>query len=589
MTGIVLVLFLFLCAPWPHVAAAQIRYRTEIVGVDAPDLLRVLREASQLVAYEDRPPPGEAALARRAAADLERLDAVMRSEGYYDAVLSHTLDTTADPARVIVSIEPGSRYVLTEVHLVDPQGGQPRLLQGHAPSTFGLAIGGPARAAPIVDAEEKIVRVLREQGFPLAAVPERRVVIDQATKTMAVTYTVDTGPLAAFGATMVTGLDRLMRDHVDRRLQWREGALYDIRLIENTRRKLVNTGLFATVRITPGSAVGPDGRIPINIDITERPPRSIGAGVNYDSGTGAAARAFWEHRNLFGEAEALRLRGELGQRRQAASTTFRKPDIFRVDQDLLADITAENESFEAYDRTRVRAFSGLEWAIDDTLTVGAGGEIERTRIDENVRTRTYTLVGTPMFVRRDATDNLLDPRTGSRQTLTVTPYLGALGSDFTFVSSRLSASFYHPLDDDRRFVLAAFGAVGSIVGESRDTLPKDQRLYIGGGGSIRGYGYQLVGPLDQFGDPIGGRSSIELGVELRIQITDTIGIVPFFEGGDVYESSLPKLSTDLFYGAGLGLRYHTPIGPVRLDVAFPLDRRPEDDAFQIYISLGQAF
>jgi translocation and assembly module TamA len=259
------------------------------------------------------------------------------------------------------------------------------------------------------------------------------------------------------------------------------------------------------------------------------------------------------------------------------------------DQDFVASVTAESEDLIAFDRDRVLGFVGIERRFAEGVTTGAGVQVERTHIVEDTGDRTYTLSGLPLFARRDAVDDLLDPTRGNREALTVTPYVGELGSDLTFVSSRLSGSAYHRFDDKGRFVLAGFAALGSIVGESRDALPEDKRLYAGGGGSVRGYGFQRVGPLDADGEPIGGRSSIELGLELRVRVTETIGVVPFIEAGNVYEPSFPDLGSGLLYGAGLGFRYYTPIGPVRLDIAVPLDRRPSDDPFQIYISLGQAF
>lgn len=570
-------------------AAAGIEYKTEIVGIEDKALLSELRQASQLVALEDRRPDSETALARRAASDRERLDTVLRAEGYYDAEIAFDIDAESRPAIVRVRVTPGQRYNLARVDFNAPDGRPLPPLANYAPLAFGLKIGGPARSAPVLAAERQIARALAERGFPLARVADRRVVVDKATKTMDVAYSVDAGPPAAFGPTRINGLDQVELDYVRRRIAWREGEPYDARLVERTRRSLVASGLFATARAATADAVGPDGRIPIDIDVTERPHRSIGLGLNYDTTLGASARAFWEHRNVFGDAERLRLSSELGQRRQNAIAAFRRPDVFSVDQDLIASITAENEQLEAYDRTRLVAFTGLERRISDQVTVGGGAQVERSHTDERVRTRDYTLVGTPLFLRRDATDNLLNPTRGTRQTLTLTPYLGPIGSDLTFLSSRLSGSAYLSLDDRSDYVLAGFAAIGSIVGESRDVLPKDKRLYAGGGGSVRGYGYQRAGPLDEAGDPIGGRSSLEGGIELRVKITEAIGVAPFVEAGTVYESTVPDFSERMFVGTGIGLRYYTPIGPVRLDVGFPLNRRREDDAFQVYVSLGQAF
>jgi translocation and assembly module TamA len=581
-----LALVLILCLAPARRAEADISYKTEIVGVDDRALARDLHNTSQLVQLESRPAASEVALTRRAEADRERLDTVLRAAGYYDATIAFDIDAASDPARVRVTIDPGPRYTLASVKYVTPDGSPPPLIERYAPIAFGLKVGEPATAKPVLEAEQRIVRILAEHGFPLAKVSNRRTVVDKATKTMDVTYTVEAGPIAAFGPVTITGTRDVDPDYVRRRIAWGEGNAFDVRFIERTRRDLIASGLFSTIRIRTAEAVGADGRIPVAIEVTERPFRSIAGGLNYDTSLGASGRIYWEHRNLFGNAERLRFTGEVGEKRQGLVGDFRRPDIAAVNQDLVASALAEKENLDAYNRRRALISSGFEQKFSDVWSGGASLQAERTHIEEPARTFDYTLFGLPLFVRRDGANDLLDPTEGSRQSFTTTPYYGP---ELSFVSSRLQGSAYRALDGDNRYVIAGFAAIGSIFGESLDSLPKDKRLYAGGGGSVRGYGFQKAGPLDSAGNPIGGRSSLELGAELRIKVTETIGVVPFLEGGNVYNSTLPDLGEKLLYGTGLGLRYYTPIGPIRFDVGIPLDRRREDDAFQIYISIGQAF
>ena len=203
--------------------------------------------------------------------------------------------------------------------------------------------------------------------------------------------------------------------------------------------------------------------------------------------------------------------------------------------------------------------------------------------------REVLLFGLPVTLSRDATDSLLDPTRGHRLGFTVTPYFGTVERDVAFLAATAGGSAYLALDDAARYVLAGRGRVGSIVGAKLFEVPANKRFYAGGGGSVRGYEFQTAGPLDEDDDPIGGRSLVELSAEMRIKVTENIGVVPFFDAGTVFESSFPDALDELFYAAGIGGRYYTGFGPIRLDVAFPLNKRERDDWFQFYVSIGQAF
>jgi translocation and assembly module TamA len=405
---------------------------------------------------------------------------------------------------------------------------------------------------------------------------------------MSVAYTVDPGPEARFGALSIEGLHALDADYVERRVAWRPGEMYDERAVTQTRKALVDSGLFTVAQINRAAAPESNGSVPMTIALVERLPRSIGAGIDYSTSLGLGATAFWEHRNLFGHAESLRVTGEFAQSQLGLLTQFRRPDLGATDQDLLATAELADDTPVAYTSRRLRLISGLERRFGTSLTLGGTAGYEHGNVTAHELTQHYQLVELPLYARRDTTDSLLDPMVGTRVAFETTPYHSVDGGGLNFVTSHLSGSAYQRLGDDR-LVLSGYARVGSIVGARRDALPADKRLYAGGGGSLRGYGYQLVGPLDIGNKPLGGRSSLEFGAELRAKVTETIGIVPFVDAGNVYATTLPRPTARLFYSVGLGLRYYTPIGPVRLDLATPLSRRPSDSPVQVYISLGQAF
>jgi translocation and assembly module TamA len=350
----------------------------------------------------------------------------------------------------------------------------------------------------------------------------------------------------------------------------------------------VKSGLFSSVEIRHAAAPSPDGSVAMSIVLTEGPPRSIGAGAGYNTNIGLGAHTFWENRNLFGNGEDWRLSAGAAQRQLGVASNFRRPDFLARQQDFLANAELLQETTNAYHSRRAEAYVGLEELMFAPYTFGAGVSLERATITQSADNENYLLLGTPLYARRDTTDDILNPTVGTRTDLTVTPYHGLSGTGINFVSSRLEERAYQRLTDSDRFVLAAYAALGSVEGVSLAQLPPDKRLYAGGAGSVRGYAYQKAGPLDVADVPIGGRSSLEWGAEFRYRVTDSVGVVPFFDAGNVYATNLPN-HLDFFYSAGLGLRYYTVVGPIRLDIAVPIDPRQTDSSYQIYISIGQAF
>jgi translocation and assembly module TamA len=584
-------LVFFAAATSIGVACAEVPYAVEITGFEDEQVAQDADATSQLVKLKDRPPASTAALRRRADDDMPRLKQVVEAAGYRAAAIDYVIDEAAAPVRVTVKITPGPLYHLETVALQTPDGGIPPGIDAGQPNAFGLELGGPASSAPVLAAEPKIVDLLAQHGRPFARVTNRRVVVDHGTRTMSVTYTVEAGSTAKFGAVSIEGVKSVAPIYVENRIAWQRGTPFDSRDSEKTRKALVESGLFNTVRIVNGKDVDSAGEVPMTIYVTERQQRSIGAGISYNTSEGFGANTFWEHRNLFGGAEKLRLSADFAQDRLGLVANYRQPDFLRKNNDLLATAELAQDTPVAYTSRRQRLFSGMERRFGELVIGGAGLQFEHANVTEAARqiTQTYSLAGVPIFARRDSTDDLLNPTTGTRAAATVTPYTSVTGGSLTFASARLSGSAYRKLASSDRFTIAGFGAIGSIVGESRDALPADKRLYAGGGGSLRGYGYQLAGPINSDHKPFGGRSVLEFGSELRVKITETIGVVPFAEAGNVYDQSYPKLGSRLLYDAGIGARYYTPVGPVRFDVAVPLSRRQGDAPFQIYVSLGQAF
>jgi translocation and assembly module TamA len=620
-----------------------VAYEVTIQGLaeGEADLETLLRDSSRLIGLQDDLPASPAGVRRRARSDVERFEQALRSEGFYDAAVSFEItqpetagpagetDTqpdaaaredgpapqdggapddapgpgapgaagpaaVAEPLQVTFTVDTGTVYLLSRVEVAyqppipTDRPGIPRTAEA-----IGLELGMRARAPEIQRAERRLLTALENHGYPDASVAERQAVIDRSATTMRVDWRIDPGPFTRFGEMETSGLENVEAKYVRTFRTWEPGEPYDQRKIAELRGELLETGLFEAIQVDR-EAAGTDGaRTPVQLTFEERAHRSIGFGARYSTSIGPSGTAFWEHRNYLGQDEDLRLELDLGLIEQRFTVTGRKPRWNRDDQDLLANFEIRHKDSDSFEESAVETGAGVERTFSDLWTGRLGGSVEALQVTDNQGTREFLLFGVPSALTRDSRDDPLDPTEGSRLSLEATPYINTINEVQPFAKASLGGSTYYAFDAGNRFVLAGRARLGTLFGAETEEVPASKRFYAGGGGSIRGFPFEEVGPLDDDGDPLGGRSLIELGLELRIKVTESIGVVPFVDAGQVYDSVYPDFSSEepLRYGAGLGLRYYTAIGPVRLDVAVPLNPRDDDGGtdFEIYISLGQAF
>lgn len=582
-------------------AADDLAYEVTFSGIPDTVVAGLVKRVSKLESERRKGAANAVALDRRAARDVKRFLEVLQSEGYYDARVDYRIDTSRSPAAVDVRLDAGPRYTISELAV--------RLtgtVTDEAPIAAELErlramAGDPARAKDILDAEGVLVTGVIARGFPLARIVEQRYVVDHAADTLRVEVALDAGAPAKFGRIAFEGLVDVHASYVRNRLPWKDGDPYDPTKVEKGRREMVSTGLFSHVRIDHAADVEADGTLPMTVTVEEGKFRTVGLGVRYDSTLGAGGGASWEHRNVLGGGERFRVNGDVAESGYAAGLLWREPDFLRPGYTLGYSAGYETEETTAYDIQRAYTAVGLEVPFGDAIVTTGGVTLEWTPVETKARDddtgerdqdETFLLLGVPLSVIRSTTDSLLEPTRGTRIELSVTPYTDIGGKDLTFAVIRTTPSVYVSFDPPllRRSVLATRLSLGTIDGAKRDQVPADKRFYAGGGGSIRGYEYQRVGPLDDDDEPLGGRSLLEVGTELRLRITESFGIVGFFEGGNVYTSLYPDPDDVIRWGAGGGLRYYSPVGPFRLDIGTPVNGRDGiDDPVQFYLSLGEAF
>ena len=568
--------------------SAKPAYEVTFLGLRDESLLDLLQRSSLLVQLQEQSTDRDG-LRRRFGQDRQRLDKALRSQGYYASKIEYKL--VSEPALgVEVRVDTGPSYLLGsfEVLMSGCEG------RDCAPAPdeddLGLSLGDPALSASIAEAERATLTWYREQGHPFPENDPLDVVVDHKLLGVFVQLTVRPGPRQVFGEAVFEGAEGVVSlDYLRRLITWKQGKPYDRRLLREYRARLEASSIFEAVEVAPVRGDGARESVDIRVAVTPGAERSVGTGVRYETDTGPGVSAYWQHRNILGADEDLELRVDVSGLEQQLSGSFRKPAFLQNRQDLVASAALAHEDTDAYESSGLDGQIGLERQVTETLRTGVSVLTEISRVTDQEGERDLYLFGLPVAITNDNRNSALDPTAGWFGSAKATPFTGVFGDELLFAKFEVSASYYYKLPVDG-LVFAVRGKVGSIIGEETEAIPATRRFYAGGGGSVRGYEFQGVGPLDGNNDPLGGRSVVEFGPEMRYRLFGDFGIVPFVDAGSVDDDAIPDLSNELRWAAGLGLRYYTGIGPARLDFAIPINKREGvDDDFQFYISLGQAF
>ena len=560
-----------------------VAYQVRIEGLDAAGLDATARGIAETVTRRDERPRSLTHLRRRAERDRARLLELLRGEAYYAAEVEVRIERDAEPVRVLLLAAPGPRYRLGAVTFTARPAGTPAP-DWPAPEAVGLGAGNFATAGALLDATGQLLTHLRANGYPFPEERNRRVVVDHAVPEVRAEYLIAPGPRAGYGPLRIEGLETVRPEVIEKRVPWKPGETYEDSALGRFTATLYETQLFAIARVEPIDAVE-DGRVPIRVAVKEADHRTLALGLTFETERGAGAEVRWEHRNMRGRGERLRLEADWLQDAIGFEARYLVPLVNQPGETIEGVLGTRDEDTEAFDVTEVQAGLHYTRPLRARLKLRVGVRASAGQVEQFDETDGFGLAAMPLTLDYDARDDAVNPTRGFRLRGTIEPFFGSS----TFVRAEATGSHYLRLGGPR-LVLATQLRVGSTwLTDDVFDVPAHERYYAGGGGSLRGYPFQEAGVL--VGNaPLGGRSLIEAAVELRRQVTDSIGVVAFVDGGTTYRNAYPDFKEDLLFGAGLGLRYNTPIGPLRFDVAVPLNKRAGIDSnFEVYVAFGQTF
>jgi len=572
-------------------AIASIPYRVEYFGIEDGVALKTIKATSQLHILQKTLPDSIQALRYRAESDIPEMLKVLHSRGYYEARVQISVEEREGKALVFISIEPGPVYTISSFQL--------NLFKDKEPFSLPCAIldstysqvraGSYIRAINVINAELQVLQRLSECGYPLSSVIDRRVIVDGDTKSVKIDLDVDVGPLSYFGPLSISGNTSVKDLFFTQRIEWKQDDLYSSKKVEDTQKALMDTGLFSSVMITHKEPIE-KGELPIQIDVSESKHKSIYGGVSYQTYYGPGLTFGWEHRNLQGLGRRLSLQGDITKRSHVGVATYQIPQFLRPDQDYVWQGKANHLDILPYSERSYQITNRLERKLSKKLRIAFGAEGERLFVNSSVQDGDYWIFEVPIFLGLNNANNLLNPTSGINLEYKTIPAFAFSPDRNFYVMQKLSFSSYIPLDSDHILCLAQKISGGTILSGREEEIPVPRRFFGGSEEDLRGYAYYSVSPLSETRKPIGGRSALYYSLEPRIRVTRSLGLVPFFDMGNVSEKQLFIPSGKWRKSVGIGIRYFTFMGPFRIDVGFPLNpRKGIDRKYRVLISVGQSF
>lgn len=552
-------------------------------------------------------------------ADLKRIEAFYRDRGFADARVASfdvQLNAAQDKVDVTLHISEGAPTTLAAIQLQGFEALGESEVRGLRDS-LPVVVGKPLDRQLALAARERALNVLRDHGYPYAEVTlhEQEAGPRQAELVLAAMP----GRLSHFGAIEIVGPKSVGENVVRRQLTYKPGDVFSRREMRESQRKLYRMELFefANVESREDREQQPP-EVPTRVTIAEARHQKVTFGVGYGTEEQARARVRWDHLNLFGGAQHGGFEGKWSSLDRGVRMEYQEPYFIRPHFSLNFDGQAWQAAEPAFSLNSVggrvtlrhQASSQNFWSVSlsneyqrsvvspEALSdLSLRDELIALGLDPRDGVSRGTLSAIAFDTGRSTTTNVLDARSGYSLTAHVEQAGKWLWGSFNYWSLTTEGRHYLPVG--RAFVVANRLRFGSIdaLGDLQSNVPFYRRFFLGGSGSIRGWGRLEVSPLSGFGLPIGGHTMLEGSSEVRLPLWNKLGGVVFLDYGNVWTNSWEVNLGDLRYAVGPGLRYVTPIGPVRADLGYQLNRiqnlkvngEPERRPWRLHFSIGQAF
>ena len=570
---------------------AEIEYSVSFKGVHDKSLIESLNSHSQSFILKNRPPTSELALKRRAEEDIPIINEILNHNGYYEPTVSLELQPEKDKIRVIFFINKGPLFTLSSFQIEGlPDGFE---ITESELDTAGIQPGSALKTNNFITIKNILTKKLRNNGYPFSKTSSPQIEINLKNTSGRVTLIVSSGPHLRFGEYSIHGNNKVKNIFIREKISWNRGEWFSLQKVSDTQKALEKSGLFTHVKITyPKKAHTVDGNeLPISIDLEEGKYRTIGAGLSYSTHKGPGVTAEWQHRNIGSVGNLLTASGFIAEKERHLKVGYKHFNFFKKNQTFNTYIEDGKEKVKAYTNTYQIIKLGMDTPLpENIIRLQYGLEFTNEQASRSNNDNRFLLVSLPISIYWKKTNEKFYPSKGERILYSVKPSFDLKDDRIQFMLQQMKLSYYFPIWEKNKISGSFSLQLASLIGQDTEKLPPPNRIYAGSEENLRGYSYMTVSPLSSSGNPVGGRSMLLYSFGSHIPIVDGVSGGLFFEMGNVFNSSWPKLDRKLLKSTGFSLNYHTPAGPLSATLAFPLDKRSNlDKTLQAYLSFAKTF